>query len=190
MTKKILSLLAIVAIALPVLAKAPEALTVFVNGYRVTGKALWYKGRIYVPLEDVANSTNGHYNYDPSRKVASASIGSAVAGPEQPAAASAERPFIEVVWEKKYTTGNNARVVATLTNQGSLPARDLEAICIFKDSSLQELTSVTRPVGTLGPGQTRTVEFQLFNSQSPTQGEIAASKQWNRISYELRFNYN
>ncbi|MGE0489741.1 MAG: hypothetical protein AB7S38_11065 [Vulcanimicrobiota bacterium] len=202
--------------ALPVLAKAPEALTVFVNGYRVTGKALWYKGRIYVPLEDVASATNGQYRYDEANRTASVVVGApdpSAASPSQVLPPQADRPYLKVVWEKKYTTGTNARVLATVINRGSTQANDVEAICIFKDSTLQEVSAVARPVGSLAPGQSRTVEFKLFENEAAapnynypgyagygygapivngvgSRGEILLDGQWTRISYELKFNYN
>ncbi|MCA9797165.1 MAG: hypothetical protein KC910_35385 [Candidatus Eremiobacteraeota bacterium] len=215
-TRICLLLAVFVVAALPVLAKAPEALTVFVNGYRVTGKALWYKGRIYVPLEDVASATNGQYNYDETNRTASVMVGppnAAAGSPTLVLPSQAERPYLKVVWEKKYTTGTNARVLATVINRGSSQANDVEAICIFKDETLQEVSAVARPVGTLAPGQSRTVEFKLFESEASApnyaypgyagysygapivsgvgrRGEVLLDGQWTRISYELKFNYN
>lgn len=198
--------------ALPVLARAPDALTIFVNGYPMAGKALWYKDRIYVPLEDVAKSTGGAYQYDATTGTARISVGAPTATAirrEEPD----QRPLVRVVWERKYLGGANARVVASLKNVGEAPAVNLEAICIFKDDTLNELSAVSRPVGNLLPGETRTVEFALYDTSvaggypsygygpggyyyypggstgSLSRDKILVDGNWTRIYYELKLNY-
>lgn len=195
----------------PALAGTPESLSILINGYAFSGKALWYKGKIYVPLEEVAKSTGGTFGYDPATGEAVVTVGAPPAELRAATPASGARPYIKVTWERKYLSGNNARVMATLTNQGDAPARDLEAICIFKDGYLNEIGAVARPLGTLGPGQSRTVEFQLYQESSlvypsyaytggyyyyPGGGLIGGSGDkilvnghWTRIYYELKFNY-
>lgn len=203
--------LALLIVALPgsrsLMAQAPESLSVLVNGFALQGKALWYKGRVYVPLEDVASSTGGSYDYDPHTRTARATIGS----PQRVAPRESHRPYLKVVWERKYTSGSNAKVLATIANQGQAPAEDVEVICIFKDETLQDLTAQARNLGRLEPGQSRTVEFQLFegvpdapvaydpyspylynynyNTNIAREGQVFVGGAWTRISYEFKFNY-
>lgn len=196
MRKRLLIAL-LVALALPVLAAAPRALSVVINGYPVKGKALWYKGKVYVPLEEVAAATGGTYSYNPANGLAEVNVGS----PAPPARREIVRPYIKVRWEKKYMTGNNAKVLATISNSGEAVAENVEAICIFKDGSLREVTAVTREVGRLLPGESRTLEFNLFEGYVINQygapaivdglayDKILLNGQWTRVSYELKFNY-
>jgi len=198
------------AVALPVLAQAPKALTIFVNGYALQGKALWYKGRIYVPLEDVARSTGGTFQYDGGTGTAQATVGSsnapaapvAASGPvvvaaPNPALPAGARPYLKVVYERKYTTGNVAKVLATVANQGQLPAGNIEVICTFKDGLGRELTSQLQPAGNLQPGESRTLEFGFQGygfgpPLSPGFGQedhLWIDGHWTRISYALKFNY-
>lgn len=201
--------------ALPVLARAPEALSIIINGHPITGKALWYKEKIYVPLEDVAASTGGTYQFDERTGTARVTVGGSGSGARvQQQSTSDERPYIRVVWERKYLTGSNARVVTTLKNVGEASAQNFEAICIFKDDTLNELTAVTRPVGSLAPGESRTIEFAMYDTNVsagyPAYGyggpggyyyptgntggisrgdKILIDGHWTRIYYELKFNY-
>lgn len=202
--------------ALPVLARAPEALSIIINGHPVSGKALWYKEKIYVPLEDVAASTGGTYQYDERTGTARVTVGGGAARPGTPRVQQSsldERPYIRVVWERKYVTGDNARVVTTLKNVGEATAQNFEAICIFKDDTLNELTAITRPIGSLGPGESRTVEFAMYDTSGvagyPAYGygtggyyyptgsvagvgrgdKVLVDGHWTRIYYELKFNY-
>lgn len=184
------------------LAQAPQSLSVLVNGYVLHGKALWYKGKVYVPLEDLATSTGGSYNYDPRTRVARATVGR----PLRKFPGEVQRPVLKVVWQRKYTSPDNARVLATIANEGQVPANDVQVICIFKDETLQEISASTRNIGNLNPGQRRTVEFQLFGggmrsdypgyspvypwAPSVGPGEVLVDGTWTRISYELKFNYN
>lgn len=184
-------------VALPVLAVAPRALSVVINGYPMKGKALWYKGKVYVPLEEVAAATGGSYSYNPSTGLAAVTVGTAAPAPRR----EVMRPYIKVRWEKKYIAGNNAKVLATISNTGEVPAENVQAICIFKDGSLREVTAVTRDVGRLAPGENRTLEFNLFEGYvSPQYGapaiatglvydKILLNGEWTRVSYELKFNY-
>lgn len=195
--RKLCTALLVCLVALPVLAVAPKALSVVINGYPVKGKALWYKGKVYVPLEEVAAATGGTYSYDPASGLAAVTVGAAA----PPARREVVRPYIKVRWEKKYMTGGNAKVLATISNSGDVPAENVEAICIFKDGSLREVTAVTREVGRLLPGENRTLEFNLFEGYvvnqwgTPVVGDglyydkILLNGEWTRVSYELKFNY-
>ncbi len=207
MKRRWLAAFVLVAVALPVLAQAPKALTIFVNGYALQGKALWYKGRIYVPLEDVAKSTGGTFNYVTGTGTAQATVGAAgVPAPTAvvPAttttttvAPAGSRPYLKVVYERKYTTGNVAKVLATVVNQGQLPAGNIEVICTFKDGLGRELTSQLQPAGNLNPGESRTLEFSFVGygfgpPLSPGYGQedhLWIDGHWTRISYALKFNY-
>lgn len=204
MKKRRFWVIALVALfCVPVLAAAPEALSVLINGQVMEGKALWYKGRIYVPLEDVARSTGGTYHFNKTTGKAQVTVGQ---GRAQARASQAVRPNIRVEWEKKYVSQDNARVLATVMNTGQTPANDVEAICIFKDGTLQEVSASAQVIGTLAPGQRRTVEFRLFEAPTYQQtawgapisvggplgrnGEVLLNGTWTRVSYELKFNYN
>ncbi len=187
----------VLLVTLPVLAAAPRALSVVINGYPVKGKALWYKGKVYVPLEEVAAATGGSYRYNPATGLAEVTVGLAAA----PARREVVRPYIKVRWEKKYLTGNNAKVLATISNTGDTVAENVEAICIFKDGNLREVTAVTRDVGRLMPGENRTLEFNLFDgyvvnsygapivADGMIHDKILLNGEWTRVSYELKFNY-
>ncbi|MCE7873970.1 hypothetical protein DYH09_26860 [bacterium CPR1] len=179
------------------LAAAPRALSVVINGHPVKGKALWYKGKVYVPLEEVAAATGGSYSYNPQTGQAEVMVGN----PPPPIRRELIRPYIKVRWEKKYLTGNNARVLATISNTGDAAAENVEAICIFKDGSLREVTAVTRDVGRLLPGESRTLEFNLFEgyvvsaygapivADGLLHDKILLNGEWTRVSYQLKFNY-
>lgn len=207
-----LAALLVLALAGAVLARAPQSLTIFINGFPMTGKALFYKDKIYVPLEDVARSTGGTYSFDEASGTARVTVGAPA--PTSQAAPAEGTPYVKVTWERKYLYGTNAKVVATLSNRGEAPARNLEVTCIFKDGTLNELNAVTRALGTLAPGESRTVEFILFDSATaayPTYGyyngyyyyypaagvagagiggdKINIGGHWTWIFYELRMNY-
>ncbi len=197
----IMILLTAVLVAMPggreLLAAAPRALSVVINGYPVKGKALWYKGKVYVPLEEVAAATGGSYSYNPQTGQAEVMVGN----PPPPVRRELIRPYIKVRWEKKYMTGNNAKVMATISNTGDAAAENVEAICIFKDGSLREVTAVTREVGRLLPGESRTLEFNLFEgyvvnsygapivADGLIHDKILLNGEWTRVSYQLKFNY-
>ena len=212
-TKKLVIGSALFAVALPVLAQAPRALSIIVNGVPLQGKALNYKGRLYVPLEDVAMATGGTFSTDPATGVVTATVPTPqlATHPSEPMTppppvrtqrpGEQQRPFIKVVFERKYTEQNNARVLATIVNQGSRPAENLEIICIFKGDQ-REINSYVQNVGNLRSGEKRTVEFRLF--EGPTGGQyyspstatgavpddkVCINGEWTRLSYEFRFNY-
>ena len=197
------------ALALPVVAQAPRALSIIVNGVPLQGKALKYKGRLYVPLEDVAAATGGTFTTDPATGVVSATVPTqqtamrppdAMSAPSQARRPSEQRPFITVVYERKYTEQTNARVLATIVNQGQLPAQDVEMICIFKGNQ-REINSYAKNVGSLRPGEKRTVEFRLFErpngayhgpniARAATPDDrVYINGEWTHVSYEFRFNY-
>ena len=187
------------ALTIPVIAQAPQAMSIIVNGVAMQGKALNYKGRLYVPLEDIATATGGKYTVD-------AQTGTVVATVLTPNNAGrpgeAVRPFIKVTYERKYTTQSNAKVLATIVNQGDRPAKNVEVFCVFKSGALRELNTAVQNVGDLAPGERRTLEFRLYESGSvPNNQEPAVSVgqvpddrvlvngEWVRVSYELKFQY-
>lgn len=185
------ALILLMFLAVPVFAAAPQALSVLINGQAMQGKALWYKGRIYVPLEDVASSTHGTYRYDQNTGKAEVTVGQG-----GKVSVQAGRPHLKVKWEKKYVTATNAQVLATIVNNGQGVARNVEAVCTFKDPTLRELSASMQRAGDLKPGESRTLEFRLY--EQPLQsgncqfcGQFGGQQmRWSRINHELTFNYN
>lgn len=189
---------------LPVLARAPGALKIFINDHPLAGKALWYRDRIYVPLEEVARSTGGTFTYDPSTGSARVRVG----GPSDgPASAGPPEPRPEVAWEREYPGGENLRVVACVRNAGGETARDLQVRCVFRDEEGRVLGTVLRAVGDLPPGQSRTVEFALVEAGAPggypaygygpggyyyhpadpesRSGQVRVEGRWTKVAHEL-----
>ena len=184
-------------LALPVLAQVPQALSIIINGVPLQGKALNYKGRLYVPLEDVAAATGGSFHTDARTGVVTATV--LMPAPARPG--ELQRPYIKVVYERKYTEQNNARVIATIVNQGENAAENVDMICIFKGNQ-REITSYVQNLGTLQPGERRTLEFRLFEGSTAPDyytpnfapGAVPDDKvyfngEWVRLSYEFKFNY-
>lgn len=107
---------ALVVLALPVIAQAPKAISIIVNGVPLQGKALNYKGRLYVPLEDVAAATGGTFTTDPATGVVTATVPmqrTAMRPPGEVAPARPDpgpRPFIKVLFERKYVEQTNAQI--------------------------------------------------------------------------------
>ena len=195
--KKMAIAASLMVLAVPVLAQAPQALSIIINGVALQGKALQYKGRLYVPLEDIASATGGTFTTDPKTGVVTATV----LTPSGARHGEMQRPFIKVVYERKYTEQSNARVLATIVNQGEKPAENVEMICTFKGNQ-RELNSYVQNVGTLKPGERRTLEFRLFEAASTppnyvapgTLGTVPDDKifiqgEWQRVSYEFHFNY-
>jgi hypothetical protein len=197
--RKKLIALSIAALTVPVIAQAPQAMSIIVNGVAMQGKALNYKGRLYVPLEDLATATGGKYTLD-------AQTGTVVATVLTPNNAGRPgeilRPFLKVTYERKYTSQSNARVLATIVNQGDRLAKNVEVFCVFKSGATRELNTAVQNLGDLGPGERRTLEFRLYDSGSvPTNQEpvvsvgrapddhVLVNGEWVRVSYELKFQY-
>lgn len=75
MKKKLLGIaLLTVLVGPPAFAQMQQVLSIVVNGVALQGKALTYKGRIYVAVEDLAKATGGTYNYDSTTHVMQATI--------------------------------------------------------------------------------------------------------------------
>ena len=75
MKKKLLGIALLTAlVGPPALAQMRQALSIVVNGVALQGKALTYKGRVYVAVEDLARATGGTYNYDSTTQVMKATI--------------------------------------------------------------------------------------------------------------------
>lgn len=157
-------------LAVTALWAAPKALSIFVNDTPFAGKALWYKDRIYVSLEDLAGTLNATYSFKPStgevrlqfpnRGVGapSAAMSGAIAG------AGAAHPYVKVAWEQKYFYPNNVKIVSQFQNVGDAKAVNVEVICIFKDSMLKPITADVRYLGDMEPGDSRTTDFYLYPS--------------------------
>jgi hypothetical protein len=149
-------------LALPVFAAAPKSLSVLIGGVPLEGKALWYDNQVYVPLESVSKAVGGTYSYDSSRGLASVELG----GPRRPSVPNA-RPYLKAINARSFSTGDNLRVLATVVNSGSAPARDIEITCTFESAYLGEITSSIADLPELQPGQQKTVEFWLYEQRIP-----------------------
>lgn len=198
--KRNVSMFVLGALIVPVMAQAPGAISIVVNGVAMQGKALNYKGRLYVPLEDVAKATGGSYHLDSGTGIVTATIPTTPNQAVRPNEFT--RPHLKVTYERKYTTLSNARVIATISNNGEQVARNVEVFCIFKGGANRELSTAVQNAGDLSPGERRTLEFRLFeaaNVASPYDQGIATGQipedrvlingEWTRVSYELRFQY-
>lgn len=148
----------VLCLSLPVLAKAPEALSVLINGKAMKGKALWYKERVYVPLEDVATTLEGSYDLDVKSGRAEVNFGA-------PKLNNGQRAFgiLSVKSEEEYIASDNATVVATVTNIGQAPLENVQGVCEFRDGSSRDMRPSIRDLGSIEPGQTKIVEFRLYD---------------------------
>lgn len=189
----------------PALAQLPQVLSIVVNGVALQGKALFYKGRVYVAVEDMAKATGGTYSYDQGTRTLQATIPQVSGAYRPPAPLSAatrvqrpaaERPWLKVVSEKKYVYGNNAIVFATIKNTSKLPARNLEVSCTFRGGDLREIGMSMQRVPELLPGQSSTLEFRLFEMANqpyvgpiPPEGNILVEGSFTRVSYTLKMDY-
>jgi len=144
------------------LAAAPTSLSVLINGKALSGKALWYDGKIYVPLKSVSQALDAHYEYDPNQGLASVDMG----GPRT-LVSPADRPNLQVSRERVYSTGDNLKVMATIVNKGLVPAREVEITCTFHGVSRNELTASVAQLPELRPGERKTVEFWLYEQRIP-----------------------
>lgn len=154
--------LALLLLALPALAAAPKSLSVLIGGVALNGKALWYDNQVYVPLESVSEALKGTYSYDPGRGVASVDL-----GPRRPPAQPNARAYLKTINARSFSTGDNLRVLATVVNSGSAPARDVEITCTFESGYLGEITASVANLPELTPGQQKTVEFWLYEQRLP-----------------------
>lgn len=183
----------------PALAQLPQVLSIVVNGVALQGKALVYKGRVYVAVEDLAQATGGTAHFDPHSKVLRATILSApTATPSPPAAVnpqSLDRPWLQVVHEKQYCYGNNAVVFVTVRNGSQVVASNIQLRCRFKGDS-REIGESLQRVPQLQPGQSTNLEFHLFEGEAPPvsgplppEGSILVNGSFTRITYELKMEY-
>lgn len=161
------AVLALILLALPVFAAAPKRLSVLIAGVPLQGKALWYDNQVYVPLESVSKALDGRYHYNPQSGVASVQLGPN--GPASPVKdpRTASRPFLKALETRSFSTGDNLRVLATVTNSGNAPARDIEIVCTFESGYLGEINASIANLPELAPGQRKTVEFWLYEQRVP-----------------------
>jgi hypothetical protein len=193
------------AVPLIALAAAPDSLSVLIGGKALNGKALWYEGKIYVPLESVSEALNADYRYDSQSGVASVDLyGHGVK------VSKADRPRLKITRERVFSTGDNLKVLATVTNKGLVPARELEIICTFHGTSRNELTASVAQLPELKPGERKTVEFWLYEQRIPDasggrpyaqpisvpgayvgRGDqyVYVGTDWQRVTYNLEFDY-
>lgn len=204
--KRVLKIfLILLAVPLIALAAAPESLSVLIGGKALNGKALWYDGKIYVPLESVSEALDANYSYDAQRGVASVDLyGRGIK------ISKAERPRLQITRERVYSTGDNLKVLATVTNKGLVPARELEITCTFHGTSRNELTASVAQLPELKPGERKTIEFWLYEQRIPDvdggrpyaqpmsvpgayagrgQQYVYIGTDWQRVTYELEFDY-
>lgn len=202
MKKKVLGLtLLATLVAAPALAQIPQVLSIVVNGVALQGKALFYKGRVYVAVEDLAKATGGSCAYEPSNKTLQATIPSGPGVARQayaprPAQSAPERPWLKVESEKKYVYANNAIVFATIRNASKVPASNVEVTCTFRGGDTRELGQTLRVIPELQPGQATTLEFRLFETANteafgpiPPEGNMVLNGAFTRISYTLKMDY-
>lgn len=162
-TSKRRLLIAALLLALPVFAAAPKTLSVLIGGVALDGKALWYDGKVYVPLESVSKAMGGTYNYDANRGVASVEL----AGGARQAIPANGRPYLKALNARSFSTGDNLRVLATVVNSGNAPAREIEITCTFESGYLGEINACVANLPELAPGQQKTVEFWLYEQRIP-----------------------
>lgn len=195
----------VVTVTLVALAAAPASLSVVINGKALSGKALWYDGKIYVPLQSVSQALNGDYNYNPESGVATINLSD-----RAPSATPADLPILKVTRERSFSTGDNLKILATVTNKGLVTAKDVELTCLFKGTSRQQLNASVAQIPELKPGQRKTVEFWLYEQRLPDENGGRAYAQpmsvpgaylgkdsqyvyigqnWHRVTYSWEFNY-
>jgi hypothetical protein len=206
-TKKrvLTTLILLLSATLIALAAAPESLSVLINGKALSGKALWYDGKIYVPLKSVSEALNAKYHYDADQGLASVDLsGRGIA------ISSADRPQLTVLRQRVFSTGDNLKVLATVVNKGLVPAKQLEITCIFQGTSREELTASVAQLPELNPGERKTLEFWLYEQRIPdaTGGTpyaqpmvipgayagrgsqyVFIGMDWERVTFELEFDY-
>jgi hypothetical protein len=190
------ALLAAALLVPPALAQMQQVLSIVVNGVALQGKALTYKGRIYVAVEDLAQATGGTYQYNSTTHVMQATIPQGGVARPVSAVRSGQRPWIKVVSEKKYVYADNAIVYATLKNASAWPALNVEVSCIFRGEGLRELGQSVQKLPVLQPGEQTTLEFRLFESANmqsygplPPEGSLVLNGSFTPISHNLKMNY-
>lgn len=202
---KVLTLLALL-LTIPVFAAAPSTLSVLMGGVPLDGKALWYDGKIYVPVESVSKALNGKYTYDEKSGVASIDLGSR----NQAKPRTLARAHLKTVKERIFSTGDNMKLMATITNVGNSPARDIEITCTFQGGYLGEIGASVANLPELKPGQRKTVEFWLYEQRIPdaTGGRpyaqpmsvpahylgrdsnyVYVGTNWERVTHDLAYNF-
>lgn len=195
----------LMAATLVALAAAPASLSVTINGKALSGKALWYDGKIYVPLKSISQALDGEYSYDPDTGLASVSLSDT-----SPAATSADFPVLRVTRDRAYSTGDNLKILATVVNKGLVTAKDIELTCTFMGTSRQQLNASVAQIPELKPGQRKTVEFWLYEQRLPDENggrayaqpmsvpgaylgkdsqHVYIGQNWQRVSYQWEFNY-
>lgn len=203
---------ALIVLGATALLAAPRALTIFINDTPFAGKALWYKDRVYVSLEDLAGTMNATYSYRPSTgevRLTTSGRGTSMAPASGSATASATadvHPFVKVAWEQKYMYPNNAKIVAQFKNVGDAPARNVEVVCVFKDLMLKPITADVRYLGDIAPDEVKTADFYLYPSGGYAPGapianngyagfgvidddKISVNGTLTPIKHEFRFSY-
>ena len=194
------------AVPLVALAAAPKSLSVLINGKALSGKALWYDGKIYVPLKSVSKAIGGKYRYDSNRGLASVDLSRG----RNITISPAERPSLKIVKERVYSTGDNMKVMATIVNNGLVTAREIEATCTFHGTSRNELVASMAQLPALKPGERKTIEFWLYEQRIPdvdggrpyaqpisvpgayagrNSQHVYIGTDWQRVTYELEFDY-
>lgn len=169
-------------------------LSITVNGVPLQGRALIYKGRVYVAIEDLAEATGGTSKYDAGNRTLQATIREANSAPATPSGA---RPLLKVESEKKVVTQSNATVFATLRNTSKTAARNLKVDCTFSAAiNGQTLGVTTRQVEELAPGRTVELEFRLFPDVSMPytgagnrEGVLRTPEGETRVNYALKMDY-
>lgn len=207
-TKKrvLTTVILVVSLTLIALAAAPASLSVLINGKALKGKALWYDGKIYVPLKSVSTALDATYSYDANQGLASVDI----SGGKNLRVTSGDRPHIKIVREKAYSTGDNLHVLATVVNKGLVPARELEITCTFHGTSRNELNASIAQLPELKPGERKTLEFWLYEQRLPDasggrpyaqpmsvpgayagRGDqyVYIGQDWQRITFDWEFDY-
>lgn len=205
-TRTKLSALLAFLLIIPVFAAAPTALSVLMGGVPLDGKALWYDGKIYVPVESVAKALDGKYSYDKKSGVAAIDLG----GRNRKSKGTLNRAYLKTVKERVYSTGDNLKILATVVNTGNSAARDIEITCTFESSYLGEISAGIANLPELKPGQRKTVEFWLYEQRIPdaTGGRpysqpmtvpahylardssyVYIGTNWQRVTHDLDFNF-
>lgn len=205
--KRILTILTLcLAVPLIALAAAPKSLSVLINGKALKGKALWYEGKIYVPLKSVSSAIGAEYRYNPDKGLASVDLSGGKNIPITPA----DRPRLKIVKERVYSTGDNLKVMATVVNKGLVPAREIEATCVFHSNGRNELTASLAQLPELKPGERKTIEFWLYEQRIPDvdggrpyaqpitvpgayagrdSQHVYIGTDWQRVTFEVEFDY-
>lgn len=172
--KGLLAVALILAVATGIWA-APRALSIFVNETPFAGKALWYKDRVYVSLEDLAGTLGATYSFKPSTGEVRLSFPNRGAGTGPATVVHTNgpvRPYVKVSWEQKYMFPNNAKIIAQFKNVGEAMAQHVEVVCVFKDNLQKPITADVKYLGDIEPNGVRTAEFYLYPNGGYAPGAI------------------